>query len=106
MRRLSQAAEVHTLHSPKSRLQKFPEASWAFLIYVAANIARAVATVHEQGFVIGDVNPKNILVTRQATVHLLDCDSFQVTAAANLSLRGRLPRIHAARIAGRNLPRD
>ncbi len=80
MRRLSQAAEVHTLHSPKSRLQKFPEASWAFLLYVAANIARAVATVHEQGFVIGDVNPKNILVTRQATVHLLDCDSFQVTA--------------------------
>jgi DNA-binding helix-hairpin-helix protein with protein kinase domain len=80
MRKISQAAEVHTLHSPKSRLQKFPEASWAFLIYVAANIARAVAAIHEHGFVIGDVNPKNILVTRRATVYLLDCDSFQVTA--------------------------
>jgi DNA-binding helix-hairpin-helix protein with protein kinase domain len=80
MKKISQAEEVHTLHSPKSRLQKFPEASWAFLIYVAANIARAVAAIHEHGLVIGDVNPKNILVTRKATVYLLDVDSFQVTA--------------------------
>jgi len=80
MKKISQAEEVHTLHSPKSRLQKFPEASWAFLIYVAANIARAVALIHEHGLVIGDVNPKNILVTRKATVYLLDVDSFQVSA--------------------------
>jgi DNA-binding helix-hairpin-helix protein with protein kinase domain len=78
MKRIGQAEEVHALHSPKSRLQKFPEASWAFLLYVAANVARAVAAVHEHGLVVGDLNPKNILVTRQATVHLLDCDSFQV----------------------------
>src|SRR5215475_2944533 len=78
MNRLTQAEEVHTLHSPRSRLQKFPGASWAFLIHVAANFARAVATVHEHGLVIGDVNPKNILVTRKATVYLLDVDSFQV----------------------------
>src|SRR5262247_3888015 len=77
MKKISDAEEVHTLHSPKSRLQKFPEASWAFLIYVAANIARAVAAIHGQGLVIGDVNPKNILVTRKATVYLLDVDSFQ-----------------------------
>jgi DNA-binding helix-hairpin-helix protein with protein kinase domain len=36
MKKISQAEEVHALHSPKSRLQKFPEASWTFLIYVAA----------------------------------------------------------------------
>jgi DNA-binding helix-hairpin-helix protein with protein kinase domain len=80
MRKVRQAEEVHALHSPKSRLQKFPEASWGFLIYVAANIARAVAAMHEQGYVIGDVNPKNILVTHKATVYLLDVDSFQVKA--------------------------
>ncbi|HKQ90469.1 MAG TPA: hypothetical protein VJZ77_07290 [Blastocatellia bacterium] len=80
MKNISQAEEVHALHSPKSRLQKFPEASWAFLIYVAANIARAVAAIHEHGLVIGDVNPKNILVTSKATVYLLDVDSFQVSA--------------------------
>src|SRR5215468_3230238 len=80
MKKISQAEEVHALHSPKSRLQKFPEASWAFLIYVAANIARAGALIHEHGLVIGDLNPKNILVTRKATVYLLDVDSFQVSA--------------------------
>jgi DNA-binding helix-hairpin-helix protein with protein kinase domain len=79
MKKISQAEEVHALHSPKSRLQKFPDASWTFLIYVAANIARAVAAIHEHGLVIGDVNPKNILVTRKATVYLLDVDSFQVS---------------------------
>src|SRR5215471_15782708 len=78
MKKVREAEEVHTLHSPRSRLQKFPGASWAFLIYVAANIARAVATIHEHGLVIGDFNPKNILVTRKATVYLLDVDSFQV----------------------------
>jgi DNA-binding helix-hairpin-helix protein with protein kinase domain len=80
MKKIGQASEVHALHSPKSRLKKFPEASWAFLLHVAANIARAVATMHEHGFVIGDLNPKNILVTRQATVYLLDCDSLQFAA--------------------------
>ncbi len=79
MKKINRAEEVHTLHSPKSRLQKFPEASWSFLIYVAANIARAVAAIHEHGLVIGDLNPKNILVTRKATVSLLDVDSFQVS---------------------------
>src|SRR5262245_23715917 len=38
MKKISEAEEVHALHSPKSRLRKFPEASWTFLIYVAANI--------------------------------------------------------------------
>jgi tetratricopeptide (TPR) repeat protein len=86
MNRLTQAEEVHTLHSPKSRLQKFPGASWAFLIHVAANFARAVAAIHEHGLVIGDVNPRNALVTRKGTVFLLDCDSFQV------SIEGRVFR--------------
>jgi DNA-binding helix-hairpin-helix protein with protein kinase domain len=86
MNRFVQAEEIHTLHSPKSRLQKFPEASWEFLIHVAANLARAVAAIHEHGLVIGDVNPRNALVTRKGTVFLLDCDSFQV------SIKGRVFR--------------
>ncbi len=84
MNKIGQAAEVHTLHSPKSRLKKFPEASWAFLVHAATNIARAVAAMHEQGFVVGDLNPKNILITKKATVYILDCDSFQVNMAGNV----------------------
>ncbi|MFN0108202.1 MAG: protein kinase domain-containing protein [Blastocatellia bacterium] len=104
MKKIGQASEVHTLHSPKSRLQKFPEASWAFLIYVAANIARAVATVHEHGFIVGDLNPKNILVTHQATVALLDCDSFQVTAdGKTFRCEGGFPEYLPPELQGKSL---
>ena len=104
MRRIGQAAEVHMLHSPKSRLQKFPEASWAFLIYVAANIARAVAALHKHGFIVGDLNPKNILVTHQATVTLLDCDSFQVTTEGKTyACEGGFPEYLPPELQGRSL---
>ncbi len=104
MKRIGQAAEVHTLHSPKSRLQKFPEASWAFLIYVATNIARAVATLHENDFIVGDLNPKNILVTHQATVTLLDCDSFQVTTEGKtFRCEGGFPEYLPPELQGKSL---
>jgi DNA-binding helix-hairpin-helix protein with protein kinase domain len=102
MKRINEGREVHALHSPKSRLQSFPEASWAFLIYVAANIVRAISTVHEHGFVIGDVNPKNILVTRRATVFLLDCDSFQVSAGGkSYRCEGGFPEYTPPELQGR-----
>src|SRR5262247_347209 len=102
MKKISQAEEVHALHNPKSRLQKFPEASWAFLIYVAANIARAVAAVHEHGLVIGDLNPRNILVTRKATVYLLDVDSFQVKAGGKTyRCEGGFPEYTPPELQGR-----
>lgn len=104
MKKIGQAEEVHTLHSPKSRLRKFPEASWAFLIYVAANIARAVATVHEHDFIVGDLNPKNILVTHQATVALLDCDSFQVTTdGKTFRCEGGFPEYLPPELQGQSL---
>jgi DNA-binding helix-hairpin-helix protein with protein kinase domain len=69
---------IHLLYSPKSRLDEFPETTWAFLLAAATNVSRAMAAVHEHGHVIGDVNHGNILVASDATVHLIDCDSFQV----------------------------
>jgi DNA-binding helix-hairpin-helix protein with protein kinase domain len=69
---------IHLLYSPKSRHANFPEASWAFLIAAAANVARSIAAVHEHGHVVADVNQGNILVSARATVALIDCDSFQV----------------------------
>ena len=70
---------VFQLYGPKLRLQAFPKADWAFLIHTAANAARAVAVVHAAGHVIGDINQGNLMVAEDATVRLIDCDSFQVT---------------------------
>nr|BFE61482.1 hypothetical protein GCM10020063_060080 [Dactylosporangium thailandense] len=70
--------DVHHLYTPSSRRQHFPSANWRFLLHVSTNIARAFATVHDQGLVIGDVNPGSILVLADGTVRLIDVDSFQV----------------------------
>jgi DNA-binding helix-hairpin-helix protein with protein kinase domain len=76
--------EIHNLYSPKSRLRSFPEAHWKFLVHASANLARAFAVVHEHGHLVGDVNHGNVLVSSQATVRLIDCDSFQVQAGNRL----------------------
>ena len=71
-------AEVHQLYSPAERKIHYPKADWSFLAHVAMNCAAAFETVHAAGHVIGDVNPGGVMVSHQATVHLIDCDSFQV----------------------------
>lgn len=69
---------IHLLYSPKSRVVEFPSAGWDFLIHAAVNLARAFAVVHECGHVIGDVNHSNAYIQNDATVMLIDCDSFQI----------------------------
>ena len=80
MPKIADHKDIHYLYSPKSRRNEFLRADWRFLIRASANAARAFATVHETGCVIGDVNHGGLLVAQDATVKLIDCDSFQVVA--------------------------
>jgi DNA-binding helix-hairpin-helix protein with protein kinase domain len=70
---------AHLLYSPKSRRTAFPDAQFPFIVHSAGNIARAFAAIHDAGQVIGDVNHGNLLVSEQATVALIDCDSFEIS---------------------------
>jgi len=79
MPRVDGHREIHTLYGPTDRRSVFPDASWAFLVRVARNVAAAFDTVHQHGHVVGDVNQGNVVVSRKATVRLIDCDSFQIT---------------------------
>lgn len=81
MRRVHRAKDVHVLYGPKTRLREWPDASYELLVRVAANVARGFEVVHAHGHVIGDVNERGILVAPDGTISLVDCDSFQVTAA-------------------------
>lgn len=72
---------IFKLYGPKPRLQEFPKADWRFLIHAAMNAARSFSAVHSTGLVIGDVNHGNLVVAQDATVRMIDCDSFQVTTA-------------------------
>ncbi len=69
---------IHTLYSPAHRRTTFPQADWAFLAHAARNCAAAFEAVHARGHVIGDVNQSNVLVSDQALIALIDCDSFQI----------------------------
>lgn len=68
---------LHQVYGPKSRKIHFPKADFRFLIRVATNIARAVGQVHQSPCVIGDINESGILVSKNATVAIIDADSFQ-----------------------------
>ncbi len=73
--------EIHHLYSVAQRKKDFPDADWRFLAHAARNCAIAFESVHAAGHVVGDVNQKNVLVSPQAIVQFVDCDSFQVRAS-------------------------
>jgi DNA-binding helix-hairpin-helix protein with protein kinase domain len=82
MPKVSGCKDIHNLYSPKSRRAEFQRADWRFLIRAIANAARAFGAVHASGCVIGDVNHGSILVGQDATVRLIDCDSFQIVSGS------------------------
>jgi alpha-tubulin suppressor-like RCC1 family protein len=60
-------------------LQNNVEEEHRFLYRIARESANVLAHIHEKGYVVGDLNPKNIMVYKDGTtVAFIDCDSFQV----------------------------
>lgn len=72
------ARGLTALGSTKLRRRKASEINWHYLHALAANLAFAVDHAHAQGFVIGDLQPDNVLVDDRALVTLIDCDSWQI----------------------------
>lgn len=83
MRLVDKHKEVHELQTPTSRQKHFPKADYRFMVRVGLNIARVMAQLHARGCVVGDINQRGILVSQDATVVLIDADSFQVSASGN-----------------------
>jgi serine/threonine protein kinase len=82
MPRLQSARPISDLYDVTERHARFPLFSYDYLCRTATNLASAVRAIHKSGYVIGDVNESNILVTEKAMVTLVDTDSFQVTEQA------------------------
>ncbi len=80
MPKLDFGKAIHELYNPQSRRKIFPEADWRFLVRAAANLARAFSVVHSHGHAIGDVNHGNVIIAPDATVRLIDCDSYHFNA--------------------------
>jgi DNA-binding helix-hairpin-helix protein with protein kinase domain len=70
-------------YNPAIRRQEWPLFNYRYLLRTAHNLAAAVRALHARGYVIGDVNESNVLVTETALVTLVDTDSFQVREPHN-----------------------
>ncbi|MGW9820488.1 DNA-binding helix-hairpin-helix protein with protein kinase domain [Methylorubrum extorquens] len=81
MRKARDRKPVHELYSPSSRKTAFPSATFPLLVRTMCNVARAMASVHASGCVIGDVNHSGVMVAPDGTVTLIDSDSFQYTVS-------------------------
>lgn len=86
MPNLRGSKDIHALYGPKSRLAEFPQADWRMLVRAAINTARAFAVLHQANCLVADVNHGGVRVAPDATVRLIDCDSFQVAAGSRTFL--------------------
>ncbi|KPQ38389.1 MAG: putative DNA-binding protein kinase [Phormidium sp. OSCR] len=79
MPRVNEGFPLHDVYTPRSRRDRCPFFNYQYLYRSARNLAAAVSRIHSRGYVIGDVNESNILVSRTALITLVDTDSFQVS---------------------------
>lgn len=72
--------EVYAYKHPKFDEQDYADfPSSKSRIGIAVNLAATVNLIHEQGFVIGDLNHENIGINKEtAAISIADCDSFHI----------------------------
>src|SRR3954465_7619169 len=81
MTKMDGAHQLHELYGTTNRRRHFPEVGWHHLVLAARNTAAAFQTLHSGSIVVGDVNQGNLLLDKGMCVRMIDCDSFQITAA-------------------------
>jgi serine/threonine protein kinase len=84
MPRVERGALLWEVYNPGARLPIYPQFHPGSLVRTARNLACVVHRLHRSGYVIGDLNESNVLVTPEARVTLIDADSFQVPSATRL----------------------
>jgi hypothetical protein len=70
--------KLFCLYHLYDRQSAFPAFTWDNLLHAGRNLAFILSSLHSRGYVIGDVNESNFLVSEQALVTIVDCDSMQV----------------------------
>lgn len=79
MRKVRGGEVLNVINGPK-----YDSMSWKNRVIIANNLCSAVVAVHASGHVVGDMNPKNILVNPK-TLHvtLIDVDSYHIVNQKN-----------------------
>lgn len=75
---IDEAVPLLEVFNPRLRAKKLPGFDTRYLYRTARNLAVTLKAIHAQGYVVGDINESNVLVTPSALVTIIDTDSFQV----------------------------
>lgn len=75
---IAHAVPLLEVFNPRRRAAILPQFDRRYLHRTARNLAAAIGALHSSGYVVGDLNESNVLVTPSALVTLIDTDSFQV----------------------------
>jgi WD40 repeat protein len=78
MPEIADGVKLSLIYNAKLRNRKAPRFNWYYLHTAALNFALALKSLHEEGYVVGDVKPQNLLVNSRALISIIDTDSFQV----------------------------
>jgi hypothetical protein len=78
MKRVPKAEAICAYVSPKEREHVQPGLGRRDLYVIAANLAAIFHALHRAGYVVGDVNDRNLLVAETCLISIVDTDSFQV----------------------------
>ncbi len=78
MPRVTGMRSLINFYNPGIRRRYNPLFNYRYLHRAGRNLSAAVNALHIRGYVIGDINESNILVSDTALVVLVDTDSFQV----------------------------
>lgn len=78
MQYLPNRQRISEVINPGARRVINPSFTYRYLITTARNLASIVQSIHDAGFVIGDINDMNFLVGSDASIACVDTDSFQV----------------------------
>jgi DNA-binding helix-hairpin-helix protein with protein kinase domain len=77
MPRVEGARRVCEVYNTLARRRACPSFHYGYLLRTARNLAAAVGALHRRGYVVGDLNESNVLVTPQALVTLNDRARFR-----------------------------
>lgn len=80
MPRVRNAVELAmTVYRPGKNYHNIVDRGWTRkdLARIAANVARNFDRMHRAGILMGDVNPRNIMVDEDRQTWFVDCDSYQ-----------------------------
>ena len=80
LKKVESVSAIHGIYNPGTRIERFSEATAKDLVRIALDLSRVVAQVHQRGWVIGDLNPTNVLLDKGWRVHVIDSDSIQLDA--------------------------